>query len=60
MPPGKRPRELIERNSDISEWGEKDVRGAYDGPLNIAGEQVDLDDTPGLSDNDTPPGKASK
>lgn len=46
--------ELIERNSDVGEWGEKDVRGAYDGPLEIAGEKVDLDQTPALSENDRP------
>lgn len=43
------------RGDDIGDWGEKDQRGAYSGPLRIAGEQVDLDSLPPLSDNDKPP-----
>lgn len=43
---GKRPRELIERNSDPAEWGEKSTDDAYDGPLNIAGEEVDVASLP--------------
>lgn len=42
-------REKIKRLTDVGEWGEKDQRGAYASPLNIAGERVDLDSTPPLS-----------
>lgn len=32
--------------NDVGQWGDKDVSGAYDGPLNIAGEQVDVEKLP--------------
>lgn len=38
--------------NDVGDWGEKDISGAYDGPLNIAGEQVRLEDLPPLGDSD--------
>lgn len=47
MAKGKgKPRVLIERNTDAAEWGEKPTDDAYDGPLNIAGEQVDVSSLP--------------
>lgn len=56
-PPGmKKGDVLIERNSDISEWGEKEDRGSrdYQEPFMVAGEAVDLDKLPPLSENDKP------
>lgn len=29
--------------NDVGEWGEKDTRSSYDGPLNIGGEHVNPD-----------------
>lgn len=52
----RRPRELIERLSDVGEWGEKPDRGNadYQRPFVVADEVVDLDALPrfgpGLSD----------
>jgi hypothetical protein len=37
--------------NDVGDWGEKDIRGAYSGPLNIAGERVDVDQLPPFGDN---------
>lgn len=54
MPANKRPRELIERNADIADYGEKDQRGAYSEPLAIAGEKVNVDDLPPLTEADKP------
>ena len=51
----ERPRETIERLSDVGEWGEKDVRGAYSSPLRIAGELVDVEKLPPLGDVDRLP-----
>lgn len=47
-------REVITRSTDVGEFGEKDQRGTYDGPLNIAGELVDVDGLPAVSENDKP------
>jgi hypothetical protein len=59
MPASRKPaRELIERNSDISEFGEKDQHGAYSEPLNIAGEKVDIEQLPALHSVDEPKGKS--
>jgi hypothetical protein len=42
----KRPRELIERNSDPAEWGEKATHNAHSSPLRIAGESVSVSSLP--------------
>ena len=41
-------RELIERPSDVAEWGEKEDRGSadYQEPFKVAGETVDLSSLP--------------
>lgn len=42
--------------SDCSVWGEKDGRGAYNRPLNVAGELVDVEkDLPPFSEVDKLP-----
>jgi hypothetical protein len=38
--------------SDAADFGEKDVRGAYSGPLNIAGELVDVEKLPPFGEID--------
>lgn len=48
-------RQKREPVNDVGEWGEKDQRGAYDGPLNIGGEKVDVDKLPALCDLDHKP-----
>lgn len=60
MADNERPRELIERLSDIGEWGEKPDRGNrdYQKPFMVAGEAVDLDKLPALSSVDKPPSES--
>jgi hypothetical protein len=43
MPAHQRPGELIERNPDPAEFGEKAADNAYSGPLTIAGERLDVE-----------------
>jgi hypothetical protein len=38
--------------NDVSEWGEKDISGAYGRPFVVAGEEVGLDNPPAFGDRD--------
>lgn len=42
----KQPTRVDAMPNDVGEWGEKDTTGAYDSPLSIAGESVNLDSLP--------------
>ena len=48
--------------NDVGDWGETDLRGMYDGPLEIAGEMVDVSKLPAFGDVDegepSPPASA--
>jgi hypothetical protein len=38
--------------NDVSDWGEKNISGAYDEPFAVAGEEVDLDGLPPFGERD--------
>jgi hypothetical protein len=46
--------------NDVGSWGDKSLVGAYDGPLNIAGELVRVEELPPFGDDEHQPPKTAR